>query len=566
MKKIGRYDIVEQLGQGASGVVYKASDPTIGRMVAIKVLSLDISGEEGVPGAREMFKRETRAAGRLSHPGIVAIHDALEDPQSKSSCIVMEFVSGRTLETVLLSGTRLTLQQSLEITRQVAEALDYAHRNQVIHRDLKPANVLITDDNQAKITDFGIAKIMAREGARRTLSVMGTPSYMSPEQVSGEDVDARSDLFSLGIVLYLLLTGQKPFQGDTGAVMFKIAYEDPVAPSRINPQLGPGHDYLVLRCLAKDRKKRYSTARELLDDLYDVQHGRPPRSQASYPTEGLRSAEPTLVVRKDAAAPKTSRVPDARKRPVWVIAACTIIFLATLSGFGVWIFRHRKASSPSSNVTRTIPASPGAPEAPLPAPSPGVPLKSSPLSSPSKRESARSSIEEARKPSQPPAPPQGLLPGSGKRTKSSAPANQTVATTSAAPLRATSPKITPPTATNAGSGPSRTVQLVCHHQLEQATLTISSGNRTISNWTLKGIKKGRLLGIKRSYAGTLSRSIRIPEGARELSVHVVSPDGSVDLSQTIRATPPGNAPATLQVFVRADQITLQWESTPRPTP
>src|SRR5271169_2562613 len=222
MKKIWRYEVVEELGRGAMGVVYKASDPTIGRLVAIKVLSLEASSETGVPGAQEIFMREARAAGRLSHPGIVTIHDALEDPETKAHYIVMEFVPGRTLEDLLLHGPALSAEKALEIVREIAVALDYAHQQRIIHRDLKPANILLTEDGRAKITDFGIAKIMAREGALRTTSVMGTPAYMSPEQVTGGEIDARSDLFALGILLYLLLAGEKPFAGDTAAVMFKI--------------------------------------------------------------------------------------------------------------------------------------------------------------------------------------------------------------------------------------------------------------------------------------------------------------------------------------------------------
>jgi len=141
--------------------------------------------------------REARAAGRLAHPSMVTIHDAFEDPESKSSCIVMELVPGQTLEKKILSGPQYSKEQTLEIIRQVADGLDYAHRHEVIHRDLKPANILLTEEDRAKLTDFGIAKIMAREGALRTAALMGTASYMSPEQVTGKEIDARSDLFSL---------------------------------------------------------------------------------------------------------------------------------------------------------------------------------------------------------------------------------------------------------------------------------------------------------------------------------------------------------------------------------
>ncbi len=285
MKKVGRYVILSELGRGAMGVVYKASDPTIDREVALKVLSLSSTNEEGTNSPQEMFMREVRAAGRLAHPSIVTIYDAFDDPVNQTSCIVMELVPGVTLEKILESGKPPTTEQSLDLIRQVAEALDYAHRNKVIHRDLKPANILVTDDGRAKITDFGIAKVMAREGVARTIGIMGTPSYMSPEQVRGGDIDARTDVFSLGIMIFTMLTGQKPFTGNTAAVMFKIVYEDPAQPSTVNTGLSAAHDYIVKKCLAKDRNQRYFSVRDLLNDLDDIQNGVAPRSQTIAPVE-----------------------------------------------------------------------------------------------------------------------------------------------------------------------------------------------------------------------------------------------------------------------------------------
>src|ERR1017187_2039286 len=301
MKKVGRYVIISELGRGAMGVVYRASDPTIDREVALKVLSLSTSTEEGTNSPQEMFMREVRAAGRLAHPSIVTIYDAFDDPVNQTSCIVMELVPGVTLEKMLDSGKPPSIDQSLDLIRQVAEALDYAHRNKVIHRDLKPANILVTDDGRAKITDFGIAKVLAREGVARTIGIMGTPSYMSPEQVRGGEIDARTDVFSLGIMIFTMLTGQKPFAGNTAAVMFKIVYEEPAVPSSVNPQLTPAHDFVVKKCLAKDRNQRYSSVRELLGDLADLQHGRPPGSETGAPA--VAPPAPPAV------APPTEHVP-----------------------------------------------------------------------------------------------------------------------------------------------------------------------------------------------------------------------------------------------------------------
>ncbi len=283
MKKVGRYDIISELGRGAMGIVYKASDPTIDREVALKVLSFSATKDESGNSAQQMFMREVRAAGRLTHPSIVTIHDAFDDQESQTSCIVMEMVPGATLEKIIDSGERLSVAESLSLMRQVADGLDYAHRHQVIHRDLKPANILVTEDGHAKITDFGIAKVLAREGVARTVGIMGTPSFMSPEQVKGGEIDARTDIFSLGIMLYTMLTGKKPFVGNTAAVMFQIVYEEPPDTSSMNSELNSSHDYVVKKCLAKDREKRYTTARELLSDLDDLQYGRAPRSQSASP-------------------------------------------------------------------------------------------------------------------------------------------------------------------------------------------------------------------------------------------------------------------------------------------
>ena len=281
MNKIGRYVIISELGRGAMGIVYKASDPRIDREVALKVVSINAVPDQGLESPRDMFMREVRAAGRLSHPAIVTIHDAFDDKETQTSCIVMELVPGMTLEKILEAGHKLTVEQTLNLLRQVADGLDYAHRNQVIHRDMKPANILVTQEGRAKITDFGIAKVLAREGAARTVGVMGTPSYMSPEQVKGGDVDARSDIFSLGIILFTMLTGKRPFVGNTAAVMFKIVYEEAATPSTVNTQLAPAFDHVVKLCLAKDRKNRYPSARDLMGDLDDLQNGRPPRSQSA---------------------------------------------------------------------------------------------------------------------------------------------------------------------------------------------------------------------------------------------------------------------------------------------
>lgn len=514
MKKIGRYDVVEELGRGAMGVVYKASDPTIGRLVAIKVLSLEASAGAGVPGAREIFMREARAAGRLSHPGIVTIHDALEDPESRSNYIVMEFIPGRTLESILLAGPALETDRALDIIRQIAEALDYAHHNQIIHRDLKPANILLTDDDRVKITDFGIAKIVAREGAARTVAIMGTPAYMSPEQVTGGEIDARSDLFSMGILQYLMLVGQKPFAGDTAAVMFKIVYEDPVLPSRLNRQLQAGHDYLVLRCLAKDRAKRYTSAREFLDDLEDVRQGRAPRSEARVPFSELRVGERTMVAQRPFVTPEESKRAESRKLRHVLTGAIAGVSLVAVLGLGVWWFRQgRKVAAPSTPTPATAVA---------PSP-PTAPAKEEPAAAPLATTSAATSTKAT-----------GTLPSASKPV-----ASQTRV--------------------------ARVVQLVWEHDLKEASLTLRSGTQVIYEGSSKGRKKGGLLRGK-GYATTASRPITIPAGARQLSIRVRAPDGSLDLSDQVSALAPAHPSAALHVAVKDGRLVAGWQTAAQPAP
>ena len=227
MQKIGRYEIVTELGRGAMGVVYSAMDPLIGRRVAIKTIRLDTmeAAENREELTRRLF-REAQSAGVLSHPGIITIHDVGE--QGNEAYIVMEYVDGRNLEDVLASGVPQHSGTLLSILRQSATALDYAHGKGIIHRDIKPANIMLCHDGVAKIADFGVAKLAASASMTQAGLVLGTPSYMSPEQAQGQAVDGRSDQFSLAVVAYRMLTGELPFQGATlTAILTKILLEEP---------------------------------------------------------------------------------------------------------------------------------------------------------------------------------------------------------------------------------------------------------------------------------------------------------------------------------------------------
>ena len=265
--KAGRYEIVGELGRGAMGIVYKAVDPVIGRTVAVKTIRLS---EEGTglshPELLTRFQTEARAAGLLTHPNIVVVFDAGEE--DGLYYITMELVEGKSLQTLLDGGHSFPLPRTLRIMDQTCSALQFAHERNVVHRDIKPANLMLAPDDTVKITDFGTAKILQFGTMQQTSHVMGTPSYMSPEQVKGRAVDGRSDIFSLGVMLYEMLTGEKPFPGQNiTTVIYKIVNEDPVPPRQIDPSIHPGINAVVMRALAKEPNERYQSCRDMLEDL-----------------------------------------------------------------------------------------------------------------------------------------------------------------------------------------------------------------------------------------------------------------------------------------------------------
>src|SRR5271169_34555 len=265
--KAGRYEIVGELGRGAMGVVYKATDPVIGRAVAVKTIKLS---EEGTgltrPELLQRFQTEARAAGLLTHPNIVVVYHAGEE--DGLYYITMEMVEGKSVQALIDEGQKFSLPRVLRIMEQTCSALQFAHERHVVHRDIKPANLMLTADDTVKVTDFGTAKILQFGTAQQTTHVMGTPSYMSPEQVKGRAVDGRSDIFSLGVMLYEMVTGEKPFPGQNiTTVIYKIVNEDPVPPRELNPTIHPGINDVILKALYKEPENRYQSCREMFEDL-----------------------------------------------------------------------------------------------------------------------------------------------------------------------------------------------------------------------------------------------------------------------------------------------------------
>jgi serine/threonine-protein kinase len=266
VKTAGRYQLQDELGRGAMGVVYKAHDPTIGRTVAVKTMRLaeaqtGLSHDELI--AR--FGVETRAAGLLTHPNIVVVYDAGED--HGLFYITMEYVQGRSLQAMMDDKQVFPLPRVIKIVEQAGSALDFAHQNNVVHRDIKPANLMMTGDDVVKVTDFGTAKIL-QKGATQTGAILGTPSYMSPEQVKGKPVDGRSDIFSLGVILYELVTSEKPFPGqNVTTVIYKIVNEEPIPPRELDTSIHPGLNFVITKALSKDPDQRYQSCKELFTDL-----------------------------------------------------------------------------------------------------------------------------------------------------------------------------------------------------------------------------------------------------------------------------------------------------------
>lgn len=276
---IGRYKIVAELGHGAMGAVYRAEDPMMDRTVAIKtILAAALTGPLAQE-YRERFIREAKAAGRLSHPGIVTVYDVSEE--NGTPYLVMEFINGRSLAAAMDSGERFSIDRIYELGQQIAEALGYAHRNGVVHRDVKPANILLAtpapgEPERAKLADLGVAKLTATQ-ITTTGQLLGTPAFMPPEQFTGVPIDGRADLFSLGVILYWIATGDKPFAGDTiTAVSYKIVHSDPSPPRRINPAVPVALEHIIMKCLEKDPAARYMTGEALAADLAAGRAGREP--------------------------------------------------------------------------------------------------------------------------------------------------------------------------------------------------------------------------------------------------------------------------------------------------
>lgn len=280
LQKLGRYEIIEELGRGAMGVIYKAKDPAIGRFVAIKTIRLgDFTDPSHLEELRSRLKREAQSAGALSHPNIITVFDVGEE--EGLSYFAMELVEGATLETLIETHQKLEEAAIVHIARQTADALGFAHQHGIVHRDIKPANIMLTQDGRVKVADFGIAKVGSTR-MTQTGMLLGSPSYMAPEHFLGQGLDGRSDIFALGIVLYELITGQPPFVAENlGALSYKIVHEDAIPPIRLKPDLNPQLNEIIVKALARDPAQRFQSAQELCAALDAIPAGQLAGSKSS---------------------------------------------------------------------------------------------------------------------------------------------------------------------------------------------------------------------------------------------------------------------------------------------
>jgi len=289
---LGRYKIVAEIGQGAMGTVYKAVDPFIDRTVAIKTINLNLSRQE-LEEYEARFQQEIKAAGRLNHPNIVTIYDVGKTDQV--AYMAMEFLEGNELKDIIASGQLPSPDAVVDIISQVADGLWFAHQQDIVHRDVKPSNIMVLGGGIAKITDFGIARLPNSAVKTMTGLILGSPRYMSPEQVIGKSIDARSDIFSLGVVLYEALTGIAPFDGDNAnAIMYATVNTTPPPPSQHNRAVPAMLDLIVAKAMAKLLEDRYQTVKELGDDLREVRR----QLDSSRPAAALKASNVPTMPRK----------------------------------------------------------------------------------------------------------------------------------------------------------------------------------------------------------------------------------------------------------------------------
>ncbi len=328
IQSLGRYEILSELGRGAMGIVYLAKDPKINRTVAIKSLHPGLFEEDKT--AKDRFQQEVHALGRLIHQNIVSIFDTGEDPKTGNPYIVTEYVEGTSLAERLKSGPPLSIEQVCRIGAQLCSALDFAHEKRIVHRDIKPGNILISPDLQTvKLTDFGIARLEGG-GVTQTGQLVGTPRYMSPEQCRGDAIDGRSDLFSLGAVLYEMVTGQKAFPAnEVTAALLQVMKDVPPAPASVSREVPQRLSDAIMKALQKSPLDRFLSGREMAEEMLSpAQHRLPVDSTADLPTVPDVTLVPPPPVARD------------EREGRWMKPVVAIGVVLIVAGWGVWKWQN----------------------------------------------------------------------------------------------------------------------------------------------------------------------------------------------------------------------------------
>ncbi|HET9409094.1 MAG TPA: serine/threonine-protein kinase [Candidatus Sulfotelmatobacter sp.] len=523
IKRLGRYEVIGELGRGAMGVVYKARDPQIDRLVAVKSIRLYGLEAEQETEFRQRFTLEAQAAGRLQHPGIVTVFDVGEDAYSREPFIVLEYVAGESLSRLLSREKKLPLARALQLTEELADALDYAHSQAVVHRDIKPSNILVTEDGHAKIADFGIAKLNL---AHVTIPgrVLGTPAYMSPEQLVGDAADHRSDLFSLGVVLYAMVAGHPPFHGDSATtVCFKVVNREPVPASAFDLELPQALDPVISRALAKDPAERYQSGSELASDLHQLRLQFTSSSTASIvPRMTTTTSRRTVPGNASSGTSRQEGLEQAYRLFATALRKSTIRELvfasALLTIFLMLAIPVRRSQSDKS----TSGSSPAAASQNSHASDNSQPVAQNGVATHDQNPSSQSSMI--------PHPPLKQLPNSGARIRKAAPT------------------------------PFSTLQLIVQHQFKDAILMVWIDDKLVLTRTLHGGSQRHLV-VFNTLHGAGSDTLQVPAGLHQVRLQAQSSDLSIDLSKTIAAEFLGGDDRTLQVtFDRRNTVMhLAWQ-------
>jgi serine/threonine protein kinase len=514
-RRFGRYEIVAELGRGAMGVVYQARDPQINRLVALKTFSLFNQEPEQEEEFRQRFVYEAQAAGRLQHPGIVSVFDVGEETESHEPFIVLEYVAGESLSRILSREKKLPLTRALNLAEEIAEALDYAHAQGVVHRDIKPANILITQEGRAKIADFGIAKLNL---AHFTLPgrLLGTPAYMAPEQLIGEAADGRSDLFSLGVILYVMATGHSPFHGNSATtVCFKVVNREPVPASAFDLDLPRALDPVISRAVAKDPAERYQRGAEFASDLHQLRAQYTGSStgflmpRAAMNRKLLRSRPSTVTAGAERDLEYAQRLVRMVLRKAsmrdLILGAAVVVILAIV--FGVPLRKTVDLQKTSAGTQATSATD-----------SQHIEAVASQIDAPPAN-TARSAIVPAKASTHP-------------STKSASHASR-------------SPRLAPEPAKEQLVVPTSTLELAVQHQFKDATLSVWIDDQLALTLALHGGTQKRLV-VFHGVRGVGSETLQVPAGNHVLRLKARSADQSIDLSKTISAN-----------FIEGDEKTLQ---------